>query len=346
MQRTYRAHCELVAGKRWKDLQAKGARKQRMLWASTGTKDPEVAAGPVCRGAGRAGHDRYHAGKNLAGVRTERQAQRRHAYRRRRRGSRCWHALLARASTSMRSPPGCRSRAPPRSSSRGPNSCSASRTRAPHWRPLEFAAEPARRQAGARGLAGRCAALDHGVLQRTAGSRRSRRNGWHSAPRGIAEALSTSASTRLMCLAISQAICEYRKRHGIEGPLFMGFDTHALSAPAFVSALEVLAANGVEVMIAAQDEYTPTPAISHAILTYNRAAAAASRTASSSRRRTTRPTTAASSTTRPTAVLRIRTSPSGSRIGRTNCCGRTRPASSEWRTARHGARQPPTRTTT
>ncbi len=72
-------------------------------------------------------------------------------------------------------------------------------------------------------------------------------------------------------LSISQAICEYRKRQGIEGPLFMGFDTHALSAPAFVSALEVLAANGVEVMIAAQDEYTPTPAISHAILTYNRA---------------------------------------------------------------------------
>jgi phosphoglucomutase len=71
-------------------------------------------------------------------------------------------------------------------------------------------------------------------------------------------------------LAISQAICEYRKRQGIDGPLFMGFDTHALSAPAFVSALEVLAANGVEVMIAAQDEYTPTPAISHAILTYNR----------------------------------------------------------------------------
>jgi phosphoglucomutase len=70
-------------------------------------------------------------------------------------------------------------------------------------------------------------------------------------------------------LSISQAICEYRKQHGIDGPLFMGFDTHALSAPAFVSALEVLAANGVEVMIAAQDEYTPTPAISHAILTYN-----------------------------------------------------------------------------
>jgi phosphoglucomutase len=71
-------------------------------------------------------------------------------------------------------------------------------------------------------------------------------------------------------LAISQAICEYRKQQGIDGPLFMGFDTHALSAPAFASALEVLAANGVDVMIAAGDEYTPTPAISHAILTYNR----------------------------------------------------------------------------
>jgi phosphoglucomutase len=71
-------------------------------------------------------------------------------------------------------------------------------------------------------------------------------------------------------LAISQAICEFRKQQGIDGPLFMGFDTHALSAPAFASALEVLAANGVEVMIAADDEYTPTPAISHAILTYNR----------------------------------------------------------------------------
>jgi phosphoglucomutase len=71
-------------------------------------------------------------------------------------------------------------------------------------------------------------------------------------------------------LGISQAICEYRKQQGIDGPLFMGFDTHALSAPAFASAMEVLAANGVDVMIAADDEYTPTPAVSHAILTYNR----------------------------------------------------------------------------
>ena len=67
-------------------------------------------------------------------------------------------------------------------------------------------------------------------------------------------------------LAISQAICEYRKAQGVDGPLFMGFDTHALSAPAFASALEVLAGNGVELMIAADDEYTPTPAVSRAIL--------------------------------------------------------------------------------
>jgi phosphoglucomutase len=71
-------------------------------------------------------------------------------------------------------------------------------------------------------------------------------------------------------LAITQAICTYRVLHGIDGPLFIGFDTHALSAPAFATALEVLAANGVAVMAAADDEYTPTPAISHAILTYNR----------------------------------------------------------------------------
>lgn len=71
-------------------------------------------------------------------------------------------------------------------------------------------------------------------------------------------------------LAITQAICAYRKWQGIDGPLFLGFDTHALSAPAFTSALEVLAANDVEVMIAKDNEYTPTPAISHAILVYNR----------------------------------------------------------------------------
>ncbi|MEO7266312.1 MAG: phosphoglucomutase (alpha-D-glucose-1,6-bisphosphate-dependent) [Ferruginibacter sp.] len=70
-------------------------------------------------------------------------------------------------------------------------------------------------------------------------------------------------------LAITQAICFYRKEQKIEGPLFLGFDTHALSAPAFATTMEVLAANNVEVMIATGDEYTATPVISHAILKYN-----------------------------------------------------------------------------
>ena len=71
-------------------------------------------------------------------------------------------------------------------------------------------------------------------------------------------------------LAISQAICEYRKSKGIDGPLFIGCDTHALSQPAFDNALEVLAANGVETMVSAAGEFTPTPAVSHAILVHNR----------------------------------------------------------------------------
>jgi len=71
-------------------------------------------------------------------------------------------------------------------------------------------------------------------------------------------------------LATTQAICDYRKQAGTSGPLFLGMDTHALSEPAFASALEVLAANRVEVMIDRDLGYTPTPVISHAILTYNR----------------------------------------------------------------------------
>ncbi len=71
-------------------------------------------------------------------------------------------------------------------------------------------------------------------------------------------------------LAISQAICDYRLHKGITGPLYLGIDTHALSEPARVSALEVLAANAVPLMLAAGDDYTPTPAVSHAILTHNR----------------------------------------------------------------------------
>src|SRR5450432_3486937 len=71
-------------------------------------------------------------------------------------------------------------------------------------------------------------------------------------------------------LAITQAICEYRGAHGAEGPLFLAKDTHALSEPAFASALEVLAGNNVEVMVDQDLGYTPTPALSHAVLTYNR----------------------------------------------------------------------------
>jgi phosphoglucomutase len=71
-------------------------------------------------------------------------------------------------------------------------------------------------------------------------------------------------------LAITQAICLYRQQGQIDGPLFLGMDTHALSVPALTTALEVLAANEVEVMLAQEDEYTPTPVVSHAILTYNR----------------------------------------------------------------------------
>ena len=71
-------------------------------------------------------------------------------------------------------------------------------------------------------------------------------------------------------LAVTQAVCDYRKNSGIDGILFMGMDTHALSYPAQQSALQVLSANGVDVYIAKNFGYTPTPVISHAILTHNK----------------------------------------------------------------------------
>ena len=71
-------------------------------------------------------------------------------------------------------------------------------------------------------------------------------------------------------VAICEAICQYRQQHAIDGPLYLGIDTHALSEPACATALEVLAAHEVNVMLAQDDEYTPTPAVSHAILCYNR----------------------------------------------------------------------------
>src|SRR6201986_979087 len=76
-------------------------------------------------------------------------------------------------------------------------------------------------------------------------------------------------------LATTQAICDYRREAGLSGPLFIGIDTHALAEPALVSALEVFAANGVDTMVDDRGGFTPTPAISHAILTYNKGRAAA-----------------------------------------------------------------------
>jgi phosphoglucomutase len=80
----------------------------------------------------------------------------------------------------------------------------------------------------------------------------------------------TASFNEAHVLAITQAICDHRKGEGIDGPLFLGIDTHALSQPAAASALEVLAGNGIDVMLAAANEYTPTPAVSHAILVHNR----------------------------------------------------------------------------
>ena len=117
-------------------------------------------------------------------------------------------------------------------------------------------------------------------------------------------------------LAISQAICDYRKRKGIGGPLFLGIDTHALSGPAYASALEVLAANGVDVLLAEGNEYTPTPVISHAILTYNRGRETRPwRMALSSRHHTIRLRMAASNTIRPMAGRLIMALRDGSRPG-------------------------------
>ena len=117
-------------------------------------------------------------------------------------------------------------------------------------------------------------------------------------------------------LATTQAICDYRREQGNDGPLFLGRDTHGLSEPAWATAIEVLVANDVTVLVDDRDGYTPTPAVSHAILRANRGKAQLGRpgspTASSSRRRTTRPATAGSSTTRPTAGRPTPTPPGGS----------------------------------
>ena len=119
-----------------------------------------------------------------------------------------------------------------------------------------------------------------------------------------------TAFNDLHIAATTQAIVEYRASQGITGPLYIGKDTHALSKPAWTTAIEVLLANGVAVCAEDDDDYTPTPAVSRAIVVHNKTAAPATPpTASSSPRRTTRPATAASSTTRHTAVRPTPTPP-------------------------------------
>jgi len=117
-------------------------------------------------------------------------------------------------------------------------------------------------------------------------------------------------------LAIAQAICLYRKQQGITGPLFLGMDTHALSVPAFASALEVLAANGVDVMIAGkEEEYTPTPAVSQAILVHNRGRTTGLADGIVITPSHNPPRTADSNITRPTVVLlKLRSRVGSSRV--------------------------------
>lgn len=127
-------------------------------------------------------------------------------------------------------------------------------------------------------------------------------------------------------VAITRAIAEYRKTCGVTGPLYIGRDTHALSEPAWKTAIEVLVANGVRVRIDSRDDFTPTPVVSQAILTHNRAADGTQRFSGEDTadgivvtpRTTRRPTAASSTTRRPAAPPRPRR-PTPSPRAPTNC---------------------------
>ena len=147
-------------------------------------------------------------------------------------------------------------------------------------------------------------------------------------------------------LAITQAICLYRRAHGINGPLFLGWDTHALSEPARVSALEVLAANRVEVMVDEHDDVTPTPVISQAILAYNRGRTEGLADGIVITPSTTRRSTGASSTTRPLVGRPTRPSPAGSRTRPTRFSGTSCGAWPGSPGSARGARRPCTALTT
>ncbi len=145
--------------------------------------------------------------------------------------------------------------------------------------------------------------------------------------------------------ATSQAICEYRAEQGTDGPLFLGADTHALSEPARVTALEVFAANGVTVLIDDADGYTPTPAVSHAVLSHNRGRGTGLADGVVVTPPTTRPPTGASSTTRPAAAPRARPRPAGSRSGPTRSSGAASRTSAASRTPAPSPRPRPAGTT-
>ncbi len=112
----------------------------------------------------------------------------------------------------------------------------------------------------------------------------------------------TGSFTEAHIAAVTQAIVEHRTAAGITGPLFLGMDTHALSEAALVTAVEVLAGNGIEMMVQAGLGYTPTPVVSHAILAYNKGRTAGLADGIIITPRTTRPKTAGLNTTRPTAA--------------------------------------------
>lgn len=114
-------------------------------------------------------------------------------------------------------------------------------------------------------------------------------------------------------LVMTQAICDYKNAHGLNGPLFLGIDTHALSMPAYTTALEVLAGNGVDVMLAHGDEYTPTPAVSFAIIAHNRGRTSGLADGIIITPLITLPPAAASNTTPPTEDQRMPRSPDGSK---------------------------------
>ena len=116
---------------------------------------------------------------------------------------------------------------------------------------------------------GRRRAPGDGVLHAACPTRRTSTSRSRSAPAGTAAAASTTAFNEAHILATTQAICDYRKEQGYDGPLFIGRDTHGLSEPAWATALEVLVANDVTVLVDDRDGYTPTPAVSHAIIRAN-----------------------------------------------------------------------------